>query len=234
MRYRVDANKTKIESIENELQKLKNFSEKLTFGIYSIFVITSQFDGSDGFQAYLVFQTVHKYFGLITNTKHIPQWKSTGLSDKSIKPITTSDNSLAQLIRYYVYKLRLKLNGSNLRQPKVVYTHKKAVNIYIVYELAGYSSHSDEPTPKKCLFGAVTLTKNADIDKYRYSYYGIGFDRKSSLAFPGGGFRQNVLIFGADISSSAHIDNKKRHISSRKRINTGIRTYINCRKNVFN
>ena len=115
-----------------------------------------------------------------------------------------------------------------------MYTHKKAVNIYIVYELAGYSSHSDDPTPKKCLFGAVTLTKNADIDKYRYSYYGIGFDRKSSLAFPGGGFRQNVLIFGADISSSAHIDNKKRHISSRKRINTGIRTYINCRKNVFN
>ena len=70
---KIAANKTKNESIENELQKLKNFSEKLTFGIYSIFVITSQFDGSDGFQAYLVFQTMHKYFGLITNTKHIPQ-----------------------------------------------------------------------------------------------------------------------------------------------------------------
>ena len=28
------------------------------------------------------------------------------------------------------------------------------------------------------LFGAVTLTKNADIDKYGNSGYGIGFDRK--------------------------------------------------------
>ena len=59
---------------------------------------------------------------------------------------------------------------------------------------------------------AVTLTKNADIDKYGYSGYGIGFDRRSSFSFPGGGFGQNVLIFGVDMSSSAHIDNKKKDI----------------------
>ena len=58
----------------------------------------------------------------------------------------------------------------------------------------------------------VTLTKNADIDKYGYSGYGTGFDRRSSFSFPGGGFGQNVLIFGADMSSSAHIDNKKKDI----------------------
>ena len=62
------------------------------------------------------------------------------------------------------------------------------------------------------MFGAVTLTKNADNDKYGYSGYGIGFDRKSSFSFPGGGFGQNVLIFGVDMSSSAHIDNKKKDI----------------------
>ena len=68
---------------------------------------------------------------------------------------------------------------------------------------------------KNCLFGAVTLTKNEDIDKYGYSGYGIGFARISSFSFSGGGFGQNVLIFEADMSSSAHIDNKKkRHISS--------------------
>ena len=53
------------------------------------------------------------------------------------------------------------------------------------------------------------MTKNADIDKYGYSGYGIGFDRRSSFSFPGGGFGQNVIIFGVDMSSSAHIDNKK-------------------------
>ena len=69
-----------------------------------------------------------------------------------------------------------------------------------------------DPTLKSCLFGAVTLSKNADIDKYGYSGYGIGFDRRSSFPFPSGGFGQNELIFGVDMSSSAHIDNKKNDI----------------------
>ena len=64
-----------------------------------------------------------------------------------------------------------------------------------------------------CLFSAVTLTINADIEKYGYSGYGIGFDRRSSFSFPGGGFGQNILIFGVDMSSSVHIDNKKKDIS---------------------
>ena len=56
------------------------------------------------------------------------------------------------------------------------------------------------------------MTKTADINKYGYSGYGIGFDRRSSFSFPDGGFSQNVLIFGVDMSSSAHIDNKKKDI----------------------
>ena len=56
------------------------------------------------------------------------------------------------------------------------------------------------------------MTKNADIEKYKSSGYGIGFDIRSSFSFPSGGFGQNVLIFGADMSSSIHIDNKKKDI----------------------
>ena len=91
------------------------------------------------------------------------------------------------------------------------YTHGTIVNIYIIYELGASGSNDSDPTLKNCLFGAVTLTKNADIDKYGYSGYGIGFDRRSSFTFPGGGFGQNI-IFGADMSSSAQIDNKKKDI----------------------
>ena len=61
------------------------------------------------------------------------------------------------------------------------YTYGKVVNIYIVYELCASSSHNNDSTLKSCLFGAVTLTKNADIDKYGYSGYGIGSDRRSSF-----------------------------------------------------
>ena len=64
---------------------------------------------------------------------------------------------------------------------------------------------------KNCLFGAVTLTKN-DIDKYRYSAYGIGFDRRSSFSFPGGGFGQSIIVFGVDMNSSIHIDNNGKYI----------------------
>ena len=86
---------------------------------------------------------------------------------------------------------------------------------------------------ENCLFGAVTLTKNADIDKYGYSGYGIGFDRKGEFSFLGSGYGQNVIIFGVDMSSSFHIDNKKRHINIRNKSNTRIRKYFNCIKNVF-
>ena len=73
------------------------------------------------------------------------------------------------------------------------------------------SSNSD-PTIKSCLFGAVTLTKNADIDKYRYPGYRMEFDRRSSFSFPDGGFGQNIIIFGVDMKSSIHIDNKGKDI----------------------
>ena len=58
---------------------------------------------------------------------------------------------------------------------------------------------------------------------------------EEQASFPGGGFGQSILIFGVDMSSFAHIDNKKKkHISFWNRTNTRARTYTNCRKNVFN
>ena len=45
-------------------------------------------------------------------------------------------------------------------------------------------SINNDHTLKNCLFGAVTLTKNADIGKHGYSGYGTGFDRRSYFLFP--------------------------------------------------
>ena len=114
---------------------------------------------------------------MITNIDYVSSWKSKGLSAESIKPPTTSDNSLTPALSYYGTKTRVKFTGSCLKQSKISYTHGKVVNIYIVYELGASSSHNNDPTLKNCLFSAVTLTKNADIDNYGYSGYGIGFDR---------------------------------------------------------
>ena len=62
------------------------------------------------------------------------------------------------------------------------------------------------------MFGAVKLTKNADIDKYKYSGYGIGFYSRGSFLFPSSKCTQNAIFFGVDMSSSVHVDNKKKDI----------------------
>ena len=60
--------------------------------------------------------------------------------------------------------------------------------------------------------GAVSLTKNADIDQYKYSGYGLGFDRKGEFSFGSRRFGRNCIIFGADMSNSLHANNKKSSI----------------------
>ena len=170
---KITQNKTKHLLVEIELNKLKTFD-------WSYFIGKSHFE-EDGTQTYLVFQQINKYFKVITNTDYASPWKSKGVSAESIKPPTTSDDSLTPALNYYGTKRRVKFTGSCLKQSKISYTHGKVVNIYVVYELSASSSHNNDPTLKNCLFGAVTLTKNANINKYGYSGYGIGFDRRSSF-----------------------------------------------------
>ena len=63
------------------------------------------------------------------------------------------------------------------------------------------------------LFGAVNLTSNADPDKYKYSGYGNGFDACGSFSLSdGSGLGQNVIIFGANVSSLVHVDKKEKNI----------------------
>ena len=84
---KITQNKSKHLLVENELNKLKTFD-------FSYFVGKSHF-GEDGTQNYLAFQPMYRCFEMITNTDYISSWKSKGLSAESIKPPTTSDNSLA-------------------------------------------------------------------------------------------------------------------------------------------
>ena len=106
---------------------------------------------------------------MIANNLYLSSRKSKELSAETVKPPATSVNGLTPLIDYLGNKIRIKFNGSCLKQSKLQYTHGTIVNIYIVYELGTLGSNDNDSTLKKCLFGAVTLTKNADIDKYGYS-----------------------------------------------------------------
>ena len=58
------------------------------------------------------------------------------------------------------------------------------------------------------------MTKHPDIDQHKYSGYKIGFDKGNIYSFGNGLFGRNVIIFGADMSSSTKIDSRKKCILS--------------------
>ena len=186
--------------------------EKLKTIDLGYFIGKSHFE-EDAVQNYLVSQPLKRYFKVITNanTKYISSLRSKGLSDKTIKPPTTSDNKRNPKVNYYGSETRLEFIGSCLKQDKSTINYGKMVNIYIVYELDKTYVQTN-PTLVKCLFGAVSITKNVDIDRNKYSGYEIGFDRSGVYLLPDGSFGRNVLTFGVDMSTSCHVDNKEKDI----------------------
>ena len=134
------------------------------------------------------------------------------MSNESITPLSAPDNFLSPSLNYLSAKIRVKFSGSCLTQDKITYTHGRIVNIYIVYEMNKNDNTITSDPLQNSLFGAVTLTENVNIDRYAFSGYGIGFDRKRSFSFSGGRYGQNALIFGVDMSFSVNIDNIKKDI----------------------
>ena len=130
------------------------------------YLIGKSYFEEDDTQNYLVFQSINRYFKVMANKLFVSPWKSKGLSDETIKPPATSDNSLTPMIDYVDNKIRIKFPGNYLEQPKTQYTHGAKVNIYIIDEWGASGSNNNDSTLKSCLFGAVTLAKNPDIDKY--------------------------------------------------------------------
>ena len=79
-----------------------------------------------------------------------------------------------------------------------------------MYEINKSYNISSYLTLESCLFGAVSLNKIVDIDKYKTSDCGIVFDRIAFFSHPSSGTGKNVIIFKVDMSSSTKIDNRKK------------------------
>ena len=110
-------------------------------------------------------------------------------------------------------RIRLKFKGSCLKQEdKAAFTPNNVVNLFIVYELDRWSRDLNTDFTHDWVFGAVKLTKNADPDNYKYSGYSIGFDSRSEFSLSDGSMGIKVIINGAKMSSSVHIDNKGKDI----------------------
>ena len=193
--------------VESELKKLKAFD-------LSYFKVKNYF--GDNNITYLIFEVSPQYLNFYDNPFYKPvffSWKSKEVSKEIIKGPRFNNNilSLTTENTFDYQKIKIKFNGSCLIQDQITYTPQTIVNIYIVYEIRKNNFISSYPTLENCLFGSIKLTKNLDIDKYKYSGYDIGFDRRDEFSF-GDGFGQNVIVFGADMSSSVHANNKTKNI----------------------
>ena len=83
---------------------------------------------------------------------------------------------------------------------------ESSINIYTVHEISKYFN-----------VGSYSAVENVsavsfNIDRYKYSGYGIRFDGNGYLSLPSGGIDRIVIISGVDMSSSAKIDNKRKDI----------------------
>ena len=104
------------------------------------------------------------------------------MSDKSINPPSTTDNSLARSLNHIGTKTRVKFDGSCLKQDQITFTHGKTVNICIVSEINLRDRGCDNYPVLEILVGTVKLVKNSDIHKCKYSGYGIGFDGRETFS----------------------------------------------------
>ena len=175
-------------------------------------------------QSYLVYNCKMGSLSFGLTSKDISEWKSTGIynysSDSNMNAVVDSGAYLPDIKndgRMHVY-----LSGNHFQQNKVIIPNNtNAINIYCVYKLDPIASSRDTSfTIQNALFGAMQITKNAtDNSENNYEGYGICFDERSQFshtitengrAHTKNG--RNVLIFGVDMSFSAHATNRANHI----------------------
>ena len=125
--------------------------------------------------------------------------------------LTINNNSLAPKLEYTYKNMFVKFNGSCLIKQNKFTFNKKILNIYIVSDLDSNINKLD-PILENRLFGTIKITKNSNIDKYKYSSYGLGFDSKGVFSHPTGSFGNDAIIFGVDENGSIHASNRGNNI----------------------
>ena len=111
-------------------------------------------------------------------------------------------------IKLSQYKIGIKFDKDPLAVEQNNYLIK-FVNVCIDYNLVVWSKNlTSNFRFKNCLFRPTSAVKTSDKENYIYRGYGITFGSAGSWSFEDN-FARNVIIFGADNSSSPHSDNRK-------------------------
>ena len=176
------------------------------------------------FQSYLKYECKMGSFGFGLNSRDITERKSTGIynhsSDSNMNAAANARTTLPKFKNDD--RMNVYLSGNHFQQNVAgISNNNNVVNVYCFLKLDPIASTRDTSfTIQDALFGAMQITKNTtDSDKNNYKGYGICFDKRSQFGYTmieGGRTHitngRNVLIFGADMSFSAHGTNKANHI----------------------
>ena len=107
------------------------------------------------------------------------------MSQGHIENITRSDSNFPPIFVDYHLFPDIYFNGHCLIND--ISIPEKVTKISISYALIPWLRNlNTDFTFKSCLFGSVKLTKNADLDNYKYNGCNIGFDCCSELSFTDG------------------------------------------------
>ena len=194
-----------VTSNKNELNELSAKAKAISTNKFSI-LNGAKYSSLEKFENYLVFIPAKKYIKYFTDTTRIEWWKSNGMPEESIENITKSDSNFAATFVDHHFLPEMNFNGHCLIKNNISIP-KKVTNLYISYILGPQLRNlNTDFTLDNCLFGSAKLTKNADLYKYKYTGYGIGFDSRSEFLLTDGSYAKNVIIFGADMSSSVHVE----------------------------
>ena len=134
------------------------------------------------------------------------------MSEESIENRAKSGSNFAPTFVDHHSLPNITFNGNCLIKNNISIP-KKVINLYISYTLGPQLRNTNTDfTWSNYFLGSIKLTKNDDTDKHKYNVYGIGLDSSLEFLFTNESYGKNVIIFGSDMSSSVHVDNKRKDI----------------------
>ena len=131
---------------------------------------------------------------------------------RNIENITKSDSNFDPTFVDHHFLQDMNFNGHSLMKNNIS-SPKKVLNLYISYSLGPQLKNlKTDFTLGNCLFGSVKPNKIVDLEKYKFTGYGIRFDTHSEFLFTDRSYGKNVIILVADMGSSVHVDSKGKDI----------------------
>ena len=144
-------NSSEVLTYNNRLNQSKEDLERYA----SYFRGKNYFDGNDGAQNTLVFQTMQKRFNLL-NQDQIDKWKSKGLSNQYLNLVgTVGDIVLSKPVKPMHVIFNRK--GALIQDDNDIIAVGPIANIYIVYKTSPKTINSSFVFGD-CLFGAIKIT----------------------------------------------------------------------------